>query len=684
MDSRANSPARPPIPRRSPETLRLHGVSREDPYLWMHDLASSEMLDHLAAENAYAEAVLAPTRPLQEKLYAEMLARIQEKDVSLPTPFGGWMYYSRTEEGAQYAIHCRKRIEAGEWETSSEEVLLDENHEAAGRPFYEVGDYEVSPSGRYLAWTEDTRGQREYRLRIKDLATGKILRQTRHGVTSLSWAEDDFTLFYVSEEARTHRAYRLFRLELFEREDSLIFEERDERFNLLVFKTRSRAFLALSSASHTTSEVRILPANRPKGRWRLVQTRRAGIEYEFDHHSDWFWLRLNDTGQNFRLVRRKLDEATWQEYLPERAEVVLDGFDLYRDWLVTSERVAGVPQITVERLADGSRHSIAFKDPAFVVELDDLPEWDSPRLRYLYESLTTPESTFEYEPLSQTSRLLRRQPVLGDFDPAHYKSERLLARAEDGTEIPVCLVYRTDLAHNGNAPVWLEGYGAYGIASDPWFSVTRLSLLDRGWIFALAQVRGGGDLGEAWHDAGRLEHKHRSFSDYIACAETLIKRGYTQAGRILAQGCSAGGLLIAAVLNQRPELFGAAILDVPFVDVLTTMLDPSLPLTVGEYEEWGDPRRKADFLRMLAYSPYDNLAPRAYPPLLIEAGLHDSQVMAWEPAKYVAKLRTLKTDANPTLLITNQEAGHGGASGRYDTLRERARQLAFAISRLPV
>lgn len=674
----------PPVARCQPETLRLHGVTREDPYLWMHELDSREMLDHLAAENTYAEAVLAPNKPLQETLYAEMLARIQEKDVSLPTPFGGWMYYSRTEEGAQYAIHCRKRIVAGEWETSAEEILLDENREAAGRPFFEVGDYEVSPSGRYLAWTEDTRGQREYRLRLRDLATGKNLRQTRQGVTSLSWAEDDFTLFYVKEEPRTHRAWQLWRTALFEPQDTLIFEERDERFNLLVFKTRSRAYLALSSASHTTSEVRILPAKRPEGRWRLVQRRRAGIEYEFDHHSDQLYLRINDTGPNFRLVCRKLDEADWQEYLPLRADVVLEGVDFYQDWLVTSERIAGVPQITVTRLADGSQHCIRFEDPAFVVELEDLPEWDSPRLRYVYESLTTPESTFEYEPLSQTSRLLRRQPVLGDFDPAHYKSERLLARAEDGSEIPVSLVYRADLRLDGSAPVWLEGYGAYGIASDPWFSVTRLSLLDRGWIFALAQVRGGGDLGEAWHEAGRLEHKHRSFSDYIACAETLVARGYTRAGRILAQGGSAGGLLIGAVLNQRPELFGAAILDVPFVDVLTTMLDPSLPLTVGEYEEWGDPRRKADFLRMLAYSPYDNLAPRAYPPLLIEAGLHDSQVMAWEPAKYVAKLRTLKTDANPVLLITNLEAGHAGASGRYDTLRERARQLAFAIGSLSV
>lgn len=652
----------------------------------MHKLQSAPMQDYLNAENAYAQAMLADTEALQAQLYDEMLARIQEADLSVPVRFGGWMYYSRTEKGAQYAIHCRKRITEAGWEASEEEVLLDENREAQGKDFYEVGDYEVSPSGRYLAWTEDTRGQREYRLRLRDLYTGKTLRQRRQGVTSLCWAEDDMTLFYVSEDAQTHRANRLWRLSLFEAQDVMLFEERDERFNLLVFKTRSRGYVMASSSSHTTSEVRILPADRPAGRWRIVARRKAGIEYEVDHHSDHLLVRINDTGPNFRLVKIPLTGAdkSWQELIPHRDTVVLEGVDIYRDWRVATERIDGVPRLIITHLPSADSHSIAFEDATYMVDLDDLPEWETPLLRYTYESMTTPDSIYDYDPLKRETTLLRRQPVLGDFDPAHYRSERIHALAQDGTRIPISLVYRADRPRLPDAPVWLDGYGAYGMANDPWFSSTRLSLLDRGWVFALAHVRGGGESGQQWHDGGRLDTKHNSFDDYIACAEALIAQGYTRQGRILAQGGSAGGLLIGAVLNKRPDLFGAAMLEVPFVDVVTTMLDPSLPLTVGEYEEWGDPRRKEDFLRMLSYSPYDNLRPQAYPPMLVEAGLHDTQVMAWEPAKYVAKLRTLKTDSNPLLLMTNMSAGHGGASGRYDTLRERARQLAFALTQIPV
>jgi len=348
--------------------------------------------------------------------------------------------------------------------------------------------------------------------------------------------------------------------------------------------------------------------------------------------------------------------------------------------LIATERKGGVPQLSITHLASGDTHAIAFSDPAYVVDLEDLPEWDAPVLRYAYESMTTPDSIYDYNPLTRQATLLKRQPVLGGFDPAHYVSERISAPAADGTAIPISLVYRKDLARDGNAPLWLDGYGAYGIVNDPWFSATRLSLLDRGWIFAIAHVRGGGDLGQAWHEAGKLESKRNSFTDYIACAQMLIQQGFTSQGRILANGGSAGGLLIGAVLNMAPDLFGAAILEVPFVDVLTTMLDPSLPLTVGEYEEWGNPARKADYKRILGYSPYDNLATRAYPPMLVEAGLHDNQVMIWEPAKYVAKLRTLKSDTNPLLFLTSLEAGHGGASGRYDALHERARQIAFALA----
>ncbi|MBK9220126.1 MAG: S9 family peptidase [Uliginosibacterium sp.] len=673
-----------PYPRAKacPEALKKHGKTRIDPYLWMHALDSVEMLEHLASENAYARDVLRNNGELEDQLFHEMLARIQETDCSIPVRFGGWMYYSRTEQNLQYAIHCRKRIIDELWSESAEEILLDENKEAAGKAHYEVGDYEISPSGRYMAWTEDTKGERSYRLRLRDLSTGKNLRQSRRDVASLCWGADDANVFYVAEETRTHRPRQLRLLHLATSEDQLLFDEADERFNLLVFKTRSQAYVILSSSSHTTSEVRILPANRPEGRWRIVRRRRAGIEYEVDHHSDHLLVRINDTGPNFRLVKAPAsigEPNQWLELIPHRTDVVLEAVDVYRDWLVASERKAGTPRLHVFSLTSGNANEITFNDPAFVVDIDDLPDWETRVLRYTYESMTTPDSVFEYDPLLQTSTLLRAQPVLGGFAPEHYRSERIVAHAKDGTPVPISLVYRADRQEGGISPLWLEGYGAYGMASEPWFSSTRLSLLDRGWIFAIAHVRGGGELGQAWHEAGRLEHKQNSFTDFIACARTLIELGYTAPGKILAQGGSAGGLLIAAVLNMCPELFGAAILEVPFVDVVTTMLDPSLPLTVGEYEEWGDPRRKQDYLTMLTYSPYDNIRPQSYPPILIETGLHDSQVMAWEPAKYATKLRQLKTDDNPVLLLTNLDAGHGGASGRYDSLHERARQFAFAI-----
>lgn len=677
-----------PAPRATarPRRLTIHGHTRTDPFHWFRNIKGREFRDYLEAENTYADAVLAPTSALQDALYAEMLGRIQEADLSVPVKYGCWMYYSRSIQGAQYPIHARKRITAQGWEDSAEQILLDENAEAAGNAYYEVGDYEISPSGRYLAWTEDTRGRRHFRLRIRDLETGKTLRTTRNGVVSLAWAEDDATLFYVTEEPRTQRANQLWRHQIHERTATALYLERDERFHLLVFKTRSRGYLVLNASSHTTSEARILLADRPHGRWRVLRKRRSGIEYEVDHHSDRFFIRINDTGPNFRLVTASTTdwrEPNWVEHIAHRDDVLLDGIDLYRDWLIAAERIDGLPQLAITRLADNSTHRVAFNDAAYIVDLDDLPEWDSATLRYTYESLTTPDSVYDYDPLTRQATLLKRQPVLGDFDPAHYASERIHATASDGTRIPISLVYRQSLPRDGRAPLWLDGYGAYGISTDPWFSSTRLSLLNRGWVFAIAHVRGGGELGQQWHEAGALEHKADSFSDYIACAEALIAQRYTDPGRILAQGGSAGGLLVGAVLNMRPALFGAAILEVPFVDVLTTMLDPSLPLTVGEFEEWGNPAKRSDYQRLLAYSPYDNLAPHTYPPILVEAGLHDTQVMIWEPAKYVAKLRGVSTGAGPVLLVTSMAAGHGGASGRYDALRERARQLAFALTAIP-
>lgn len=678
-----------PPPSAKPHTKKLeaHGHVRTDPFHWMRRARNTRLKDYLQAENTYAEAAMAPLKTLRDQIYTEMLGRIQETDLSVPVRFGDWIYFSRTHSGSQYAIHLRQRISRGKNQEAAEEVLLDENIEAAGHAFYEIGDYEVSPSGRYLAWTEDIHGDRSYRLKVRDLRSGRNLRLCRSGVISLSWAEDELdsglTLFFVTEDRQTHRACQLWRQHLSEKQPTLIYTERDERFSIYVGKTRSRAFLVLNSTSHTTSETRILPAQYPDKRWRIVLKRRAGIEYEIDHHSSRLFMRIDDTGDNFRLVSMPVDNwepECWHEEIAHRDDTVLEDVDLYQDWLITTERTNGVPRLMVTHLNDGQTHAITFSDPTYVVELDDLPEWNSQTLRYIYESLTTPESVFDYDPLTQTSVLLRRQPVLGKFDPSDYVSERIEALASDGAKVPISLVYRRDTTPGPLTPAWLEGYGAYGVINDPWFSVTRLSLLDRGWVFAIAHVRGGGELGQAWHEAGKLHRKSNSFDDFLACAHALVTEHYTGSGRILANGGSAGGLLVAAALNKDSGIFGAAILEVPFVDVVTTMQDPSLPLTVGEFEEWGNPAKRSDYFHMLSWSPYDNVDDHSYPPMLIEAGLNDSQVMVWESAKYVAKHRLLRNDTAPLIFFTNMETGHGGASGRYDALEERARQIAFALS----
>ncbi|MFT3736494.1 MAG: S9 family peptidase [Rhodocyclaceae bacterium] len=681
----------PPLATRKSRRLKAHGHTRDDPYYWLNQRKNPAVLTHLQAENNHADAALAPLAALRETLYTEMLARIEEDDQSVPVRLGDWMYYSRTEQGLAYPMHVRKRITAGEWAFSPEEVLLDENAEADGKPFYEVGDFEVSPDGSLLAWAEDTRGNRQYRLRVRDLAKGRDLRLRRERVTSLAWANDNRTLFYTTEDTQTQRSFQLWRHRLGEREDALLYTEEDERFSVSLMRTRSNGYLVLTSGSHTTNELRLLPADQPDAPWQLFAPRRADVEYELDHYrgtlGNFLLLRVNDTGPNFRLCITPADDwsqTAWRELLPHDDDVVIEGIDLWRDWQVLSLRVQGQQTLRVTSLTDGATHDIAFADPAHSVEIEDLPEWESPFLRYEFESFTTPDSTFDYAPLARQASLIKQVRVLGGFDSSQYRSARLEAIAEDGTRIPISLVHHRDTPLDGTAPLWLEGYGAYGISSDPWFSSTRLSLLDRGWIYALAHVRGGGEKGQRWHDGGRLADKANSFSDFVACGQALVAAGYTQAGRILANGGSAGGLLVAAALHLNPSLFGAAILDVPFVDVVTTMLDPSLPLTVGEYEEWGNPQHADDYHRLLTWSPYDTLDERPYPPVLVEAGLHDSQVMYWEPAKYVARLRERKGKDCAALLVTNLEAGHGGSSGRYAALRERARQLAFALAAIPV
>jgi oligopeptidase B len=677
--------ATPPVAPQHPTVLSKHGDKRADDYAWLRHKQDSAVLDYLQAENAYAEAVTKPLQAFEDTLYREMVERIQETDLSVPYRLRGWVYYSRTEAGKQYPILCRKS--AADGETATEHILLDVNKLAEGKSFMAIGAVALSEDDRLYAFTTDATGFRQYTLRIKDLYTGKLLPVRRQRVTSVAWAADNITLFYTTEDKVTKRSNQLWKHVLGQKRDTLIYEEKDERFRVHVHRTRSRAYLLLSSSSHTASEVRYLPTNRPNSRWRLVLKRRTNIEYDVDHHGDRFYLRINDTGRNFRLVSApiaSLKPENWQEIVPHRADVMLEDVDLFQHYRVLHERDKGLEQLVITDLESGVTHCIAFDEPAYSLSGEANPEWETRTFRYVYESMTTPDTVYDYNMTTRERILLKRRPVLGDFDPTHYVTERRTARAQDGTEVPVSLVYRKGIRRDGRAPLWLEGYGAYGYPNDVYFSSNRLSLLDRGVIYAVAHIRGGGDLGKAWHDAGRMLNKMNTFTDFIAVAETLIRERYTSSDRLAISGGSAGGLLMGAVTNMRPDLCKVVLTHVPFVDVLSTMLDASLPLTVGEYEEWGNPNIKQYYQYMRQYSPYDNIARQAYPAMLVKTSLNDSQVMYWEPAKYVARLRARRANTTPLLLVTNMWAGHGGASGRYDHLHEIAYDFAFVLDQLGI
>jgi oligopeptidase B len=673
----------PPLAKRVPKVDVYHGERRVDDYFWLRDKQNPDVAAYLEAENAYADAVMAPTRAFREKLYAELLGRIQETDLSVPYREGAYFWYSRTEQGKQYPILCRR---AGSPD-APEQVTLDVNELAAGRPFMALGAYAPSDDGRRLAYSTDDTGFREYRLHVKDLETGELLPERIDKVVSVAWAADGRTLFYTVEDA-AKRSYRLYRHELGAGgADELVYEEADERFGVYVGRSRSGAYLFLAAASHTTSEVRFLRSDAPRGAWTLIAEREADHEYDVEHHGERFLIRTNDHGRTFRLVSAPVatpGREHWQEEVPLRPEVMLEAVDAFRDFLVLHEREAGLPQLRVTEVASGASHRIAMPEPAYDAFPSANRVYDTATLRFTYESLVTPASVFDYDMRSRERVLLKQQPVLGGYDASRYVSERIAATAPDGSAIPISLVYRRDLPRDGSARGYLYGYGSYGLSMPIGFRSSRLSLLDRGFVYAIAHVRGGGDLGKPWHDAGRMRNKRNTFTDFVACAEHLVAQRYTSADRLAIEGGSAGGLLMGAVVNLRPELFRVVVSKVPFVDVVNTMMDASLPLTAGEWEEWGDPRQVGDYEYMKSYCPYTNLQRRAYPAMLVRTAFHDSQVMYWEPAKYVARLRTLKTDANVLLLVTNMAAGHGGASGRYDALRETAFDYAFVLEQLGV
>jgi oligopeptidase B len=673
-------PPAPPRARKIPRIDVVHGDRRQDDYFWLRDKTNPEVIAYLEAENAYTDAMTKETGALREALYREMLGRIKEDDQTVPFRRRRHFYYSRTEKGKQYPIFCRKaeRFEA------PEEVTLDLNVLAEGHPFLALGAYAVSDDGERLAYSLDVTGFREYTLYVKDLRSGELLSERIVKVTSVAWSADREVLFYAVED-HAKRPHRLYRHRLGAMADDLVYEEPDALFRLHVWRSRSHAYVFVGSRSFTSTEVRYLAAARPTDTFRVVREREKDHEYDVDHGPGWwgdvFFARTNGQGlRNFRLVTAPVgDPEGWTERLPHRDDVMLEDVEIFADHYVVHEREDGLVRLRMTDHRTGAAHHVLFPEPTYDVSHDTNAEYESPRYRFRYQSLVTPATVYDYDVTGRELHVLKRTEVLGGYDPTHYRSERLHATAADGTRVPISLVSRADVPRHQPPPLLLSGYGAYGIPYPVTFSSNRLSLLERGVTCAIAHVRGGGELGKRWHDDGRMLAKRNTFTDFVAAGEFLAANGYTASDRLLIEGGSAGGLLIGAVLNMRPELVRAAVLRVPFVDVINTMLDESLPLTVGEFEEWGNPKIREHYEYMKTYCPYTNIRAQRYPAMLVRTSFYDSQVMYWEPAKYVAKLRVTKTDDQPLLFKVEMAAGHGGPSGRYDALRDLAVDYAFML-----
>jgi oligopeptidase B len=678
----------PPVARREETVTTLHGQRFTDDYAWLREKSSPEVIAFLEQENAYTRAMMQPTEELQASLYAEMISHIKESDVSVPFRNKDYFYYTRTEQGAQYPIYCRKHGSLD----ADEAIMLDMNQMAVGEGFLALGSLTVSDDGNLLAYSTDTTGFRQYTLHIKDLRTGEVLADQAERVGSVVWTADNRTLFYSVEDEETKRQFQLYRhvVGSAQAADVLVYEEADERFNVGAGRTRDDQYIVLESASHTTSEEQFLPADNPDGPWTLIEPRRDNIEYYADHREGLWYLRVNDTARTFRVVTAPVEtpgRAYWRELIAHRDDVMLEDLELFQSFGVVAERANGLPFMRVmffdaRGAFAGPARQISFPEPTYSAHPHVNPEFVTDTFRYSYQSLVSPASVYAYDVRTNESTLLKELEVPGGFDRSYYRSERVFATAADGAKIPVSLVYRADKKGQGTNPLYIYGYGSYGYALPVGFNSNRLSLLDRGFVLAYAHIRGGGDMGKPWHDAGRLMQKMNTFTDFVAVTEYLTAHGYGDPRRVAMEGGSAGGLLMGAVANMRPDLYRAVLSHVPFVDVMNTMLDATLPLTVAEYEEWGDPNQAEAFAYMLQYSPYDNLARKDYPAMLVKTSLHDSQVMYWEPAKYVAKLRTVKTDDRLLLLETNMSAGHGGASGRYDYLKEIALDYAFLLQEL--
>ena len=672
-----------PLAPKKPQLLEIHGHQRQDSYYWMNDRENPEVIDYLNAENGYLKEVMKPTESLQKQLFEEMKGRIKEQDESVPYFKSGYFWYSRFEKGSEYPVYCRKfgSLEA------QEEIILDVNILAEGKSYYQVGQATCSTNQQLLAFAADEMGRRIYTIHFKNLATQEILKDQIPEVTgNFVWAADQQSVFYSKQDPETLRSCQIFKhiLGTPTTEDLLVYEELDEEFSCMVHKTKSEKYILIHSESTISSEVRFVPADQPTAAFQILQARIPHLEYAADHYGDHFYIRTNDQAQNFKLVKAPLanpGKENWIEVIPHRPETLFEDFDLFSKFLVTQERSNGLTQIHIQTWESKDEgHSLAFEDETYTAYVGTNPEFDTDVLRFGYNSLVSPSSIYDYHMVTRHKTLLKQQEVVGGHDPNAYHSERIWAKAADGVLIPISLVYqKSTFSKTGKNPVLLYAYGSYGYSMDAYFSSNRLSLLQRGFVFAIAHIRGGEDLGRVWYEDGKLLKKKNTFTDFIACAEHLVQQKYTSPAHLYAMGGSAGGLLMGAVINMRPDLFNGVVANVPFVDVVTTMLDESIPLTTGEFQEWGNPKEKEFYDYMLSYSPYDNVTAKAYPNLLVTSGLHDSQVQYWEPTKWVAKLRELKTDQNLVLLFTNMEAGHGGASGRFNPLKEIALEYSFLL-----
>jgi len=671
----------PPRAQKIPKSSTLHGDARVDDYFWLRDRNSPEVTSYLEAENDYTQEMMKDTEELQQTLYDEMVARTKEDDASVPARKADYYYYTRREKGQNYAIHCRKQGSLD----AEEEIILDENELAQEHDYFRVGIFSVSPDHNTLAYSVDTNGGESYALRFKDLSDGRDLAEIIEDTYySFSWGNDNRTVFYTRIDA-AHRPDRLFRHELGTdpSDDVLVFQEKDDAFFMWVHKTRSGRYILMGLESNVTSEFRYLDADNPSGEFRMVEPRKQDVEYDVEHQGDRFYIRTNQDAVNFKLMSAPVTDPSaqnWGEVIPYDDDVMITGIDAFADFLAISQRIGGLPVVTIRSMS-GDERKIEVQEPVYDIGLGDNREFESDTLRYEYSSGVTPHSVFDYDVNNRTRELKKETEILG-YDRTNFETSRIHATAPDGTNVPISLVFRKGALDHGPAHVLLMGYGSYGISMDVGFRSNQVSLLERGVVIATAHVRGGGEMGRRWHDNGKYMHKTNTFTDFIACAERLIDAGYTTPENFAATGGSAGGLLMGAVTNMRPDLFRAVIAHVPFVDVLTTMLDETLPLTVGEWEEWGNPNQEDYYHYMKSYSPYDNVEAKAYPDMLITAGLNDPRVSYWEPAKWSAKLRDMKTGDNVLLLKTNMGAGHGGVSGRYEQFKEVAFEYAFILKRL--